>query len=45
MPWPRDRNRVNILLGTLILAYLLAFCAYILIDIYAECRFQMEDDE
>jgi hypothetical protein len=31
---------VNILLGTLLLAYLLAFCAYICWDVHEECRFQ-----
>jgi hypothetical protein len=35
---------VNILLGTLLLAYLLAFCAYICWDVHEECEFQLDDE-
>jgi hypothetical protein len=31
---------MNLLLGTLLLAYLLAFCAYICWDVHEECVFQ-----
>lgn len=36
---------MNILVGTFILAFLLAFCAHIIIDVWAECRFQTEAAE
>lgn len=31
---------VNLVIGSVLFAYLLAFCAYILVDVFLECRFQ-----
>jgi hypothetical protein len=36
---------VNIVIGTLLLAFLLAFCAHIVVDVWQECRFQTEAAE
>jgi hypothetical protein len=31
---------VNLVIGSLLLAWILAFCAYIVVDVFQECRFQ-----
>jgi hypothetical protein len=31
---------VNLILGTLLLAYLLAFCVFVMVDIHDECEWQ-----
>lgn len=36
---------MNILAGTLIVAFLLAFCVHIVADVWQECRFQTERAE
>lgn len=36
---------MNLLFGTVLLAWILAFCAHILADVWAECRFQSAEAE
>ena len=36
---------MNILIGSLLLAYLLACCIFCMVDICAECRFQTAEAE